>query len=127
MPSCNLSWSWMDMTNFSTKVRTTSTERERERETQIFITGTINDIVSTKGRNTYLTVQGFHNNLDEFIFKNPSQRNVSKGLMADTVEAILGAVYLDSGKDISAVQDVMKALDLFDPETVVMSLYSAPP
>lgn len=47
--------------------------------------------------------------------------------MADTVEAILGAVYLDSGKDISAVQDVMKALDLFDPETVVMSLYSAPP
>lgn len=81
--------------------------------------GAINDIVSAKGRNAYLTVQGFHNNLDEFIFKNPSQPDISKGLMADTVEAILGAVYLDSGKDISAVQDVMKTFNIFDPETVV--------
>lgn len=52
---------------------------------------------------------------------------MSKRLTADTVEVILGAVYLDSSKDISAVQDMMKTIGLFDPETVVMSLYSAPP
>lgn len=39
--------------------------------------------------------------------------------MAHTVEAILGAVWHDSGKDLSAVQRVMETLGIFDPETVV--------
>ncbi|ODM19420.1 hypothetical protein SI65_04404 [Aspergillus cristatus] len=83
--------------------------------------GAINGIVSAKGRNAYLAEQGSHNNLEPFIFKNPSQRDddVSKGPMADTVEAILGAVWYDSGKDLSAVQAVMETLGLFDLETVI--------
>lgn len=33
-------------------------------------------------------------------------------MLATCVEAILGAIYLDSGKDMSAVKDTMLALGL---------------
>jgi len=40
---------------------------------------------------------GFRNGLDRFVYINPAQDGVvSAGTMATTLEAILGAVYIDS-------------------------------
>lgn len=58
---------------------------------------------------------GFAKNLDIFIHLNPSSGGVVQDrLMATTMEAILGAVYLDSGKDIAAVLRVVINLGLTD-------------
>ena len=51
--------------------------------------------------------------LDALVIGNPSQLGmVSDKTVATTVEALLGAVYLDSGKDIVAVKSAMRALGL---------------
>jgi ribonuclease III len=47
--------------------------------------------------------------LDHFINPNPSQKgSVSDGLVADTVEALIGAVNMDGGS--WALDEVMKRL-----------------
>ena len=47
--------------------------------------------------------------LDHFINPNPSQKGaVSEGLVADTVEALIGAVNMDGGS--WALDEVMKRL-----------------
>lgn len=47
--------------------------------------------------------------LDRFINPNPSQKGVvSDMLVADTVEALIGAVYIDGGS--WALDEVMKKL-----------------
>jgi ribonuclease-3 len=49
--------------------------------------------------------------LNNHITKNPSQGGtIPKAALASTVEAILGAVWLDSGKDINKVWFVMENL-----------------
>lgn len=71
-----------------------------------------NDTVGTKGGNANLASEGRAHGIDAFINKNPSQGSqISPGLMAQTVEAILGAVWLDS-KSLAAVGAVMQALNL---------------
>lgn len=56
---------------------------------------------------------GRQNGLQVYINNNPSQLGVvSDKTLATTVEAILGAVYLDSGKDLDIVKAVMRALGL---------------
>ncbi|KAF3391605.1 hypothetical protein F1880_007468 [Penicillium rolfsii] len=56
---------------------------------------------------------GFARKIDTFIHLSPSSRGVVQNrLMATTMEAILGAVYLDSGKDIAAVLRVVVRLGL---------------
>lgn len=58
---------------------------------------------------------GFAKKLDTFIHLDPSSRGVVQDrLMATTMEAILGAVYLDSQKDIAAVLRVVIHLGLTD-------------
>lgn len=42
---------------------------------------------------------------------------VSQGTLATTVEAILGAIYLDSDKDMDAVKSAMAALELTAADT----------
>ncbi|CAG7955723.1 unnamed protein product [Penicillium salamii] len=60
----------------------------------------------TRGQNTLATNEnlseiGFNLGLDAYLRLNPSAQGVVPGrLMATTVEAIIGAVYLDSNKDI---------------------------
>lgn len=77
----------------------------------------ISNVISTRSANTYLNSRGVHHGLERFIQRNPSQgKYVSPKLMATTVEAIVGAVYLDSNHDNAAVERVMGALDLFWPE-----------
>lgn len=53
--------------------------------------------------------------LDEYFRLNPSSRGVApKRMMATTMEAIIGAVHLDSGKDNMKVREVIKQLGVLD-------------
>ncbi|KAH2035403.1 hypothetical protein KXW27_003641 [Aspergillus fumigatus] len=74
--------------------------------------GYINQIVSSTASNPNLAQVGFKAGLESVILINPSQASVSPGVMAQTVEAILGAVYLDSQMDVQAVRAVMASLSL---------------
>ena len=56
--------------------------------------------------------------MDEFITKNPvHQGDVPKGTLASTMEAILGAVWKDSGKSLEDVNSVIESLHLYDIPT----------
>ncbi|OOO05960.1 ribonuclease III [Aspergillus oryzae] len=78
--------------------------------------GQINDTHSGKASNAFLARTGFQKGLDRYIYVNPSQGGiVSDKVMATTVEAILGAVYIDSGEDIPAVRSVVAKLGLAWP------------
>lgn len=51
--------------------------------------------------------------LDKYVTPNPAQKGkISKGTRATTVEAILGAVWIDSEMDIHAVDRVKANLKL---------------
>ncbi|KAF7117630.1 hypothetical protein CNMCM5793_006722 [Aspergillus hiratsukae] len=69
-------------------------------------------IVQSQASNRHLAHMGFKAGLESVILINPSQPTVSTGVMATTVEAILGAVYLDSEMNVQAVRAVMALLDL---------------
>ncbi|KAL8959152.1 MAG: hypothetical protein Q9193_003933 [Seirophora villosa] len=63
------------------------------------------------GSNFNLNIVGSDTNIAGFVNLSPSQRTISPNTMAATVEAILGAVYLDS-QGTTAVKAVMKTLGL---------------
>lgn len=66
--------------------------------------------------NSNLSSQGLKSNLDGFIEKHPAQKgHITEGVRASTVEAILGAVWVDSDMDMRAVDRVRKNLGV-DPE-----------
>ena len=70
---------------------------------------------NTRGSNYRLAQIGFARGIDSFILLNPSLRGtVPTSLMATTMEAILGAVYLDSQKNIAPVLRVVIRLGLTD-------------
>ena len=69
------------------------------------------DIVGRVGSNANLDRVGRFHWLDDFICCNPAQAgHISLNTMATTVEAILGAVYIDGG--IDRVSQVMQTLGL---------------
>ncbi|KAF2805635.1 uncharacterized protein BDZ99DRAFT_108701 [Mytilinidion resinicola] len=72
----------------------------------------MNDIVSSIELNENLNTVGHRLcRLADFINKNPSQGHaVPRKTMADTVEAILGAIFLDS--DLDNVARVMRNIAL---------------
>ncbi|CAG8905856.1 unnamed protein product [Penicillium egyptiacum] len=80
------------------------------------IRGDISNMIQQKAGNDYLCKQGFALGIDKFIVKNPSQSDVGKKVMAATMEAIVGAVFLDCNKQIAPCADVMTALGLSWPE-----------
>lgn len=68
--------------------------------------------------NTNLERVGRRIHLEDIVNKNPAQLGlVSKNTLTATVEAILAAVYLDSGKNIEPVQLVMARLGLWPEES----------
>lgn len=69
-------------------------------------------VVADVGSNTNLDMVGRINGLDAFINKHPSDKDGPLGAItvASTVEAIIGAVYLDS--NMKGVSDVMQNLGL---------------
>lgn len=79
--------------------------------------GQINNVISEKASNAYLAQRGFTIGLAECIYKNQSQGNrIYPGPMASTVEAIIGAVFNDSGENLTAVEGVMEALGISWPK-----------
>ncbi|KAJ6148999.1 hypothetical protein N7471_000198 [Penicillium samsonianum] len=74
--------------------------------------GEISNMITRKASNAYLSDQGFDLGIGEFIIMNPSQFVIGHNVMAATMEAIIGAVYLDCNQQIQPCADVMAALDL---------------
>ena len=77
------------------------------------LTKIIQDVASNKN----LDRLGNQHGIDRFILKNPSQGiYVPFKVMTATMEAILGAVWLDSGEDLEVVKRVMRRLGLVPEE-----------
>ncbi|KAI7334505.1 hypothetical protein KC315_g3722 [Hortaea werneckii] len=81
-------------------------------------TGAGNDHVSRIGSNANLAAAARLHGIDACVLTNPGHRGpVSQATLSTTVEAIIGAVYLDSEKDLDAVHTFMEALGLTVPGT----------
>lgn len=66
-------------------------------------------------RNTKLSQVAQRSGVSSYITKNPCQLGlVPQETAASTVEALVGAVYLDSGEDISTVKKVLNAIGFFE-------------
>ena len=77
--------------------------------------GQASEITQRVASNANLDRTGRYHGLDDFICRNPARNPAQPGYispktMADTVEAILGALYLDGG--IDHVRQVMQTLGL---------------
>ena len=81
--------------------------------------GRINAAVERFGCNHNLAEVCSRKNIDRFIYQNPSQfgTTVSTRLKATTVEALVGAVWFDSG-DINVAERVMSTLGVLSPPVV---------
>jgi ribonuclease-3 len=65
-------------------------------------------------RNRKLNQVAQESGLLNHVAKNPCQQgHVPQEMAASTVEAVVGAVYLDCGKDISTVKRVLEAIKLY--------------
>lgn len=74
-------------------------------------------MVSSIASNDNLSRKGFELGLERYIQGNPAQRGkVSNGTMATTLEAIIGAMFIDSGFDYAVLSDVMARLGLGWPQ-----------
>lgn len=68
-------------------------------------------LVSDMGSNIVLGRLPEEYNLTKYIIKNPSQQDdIPQTTLATTIEAIVGAVWFDSNKDIKKVEYVVDAL-----------------
>lgn len=66
-------------------------------------------------RNTNLALIGRSRGLDKYIHVNPCQwGQVSDKVMATAVEALIGAVFIDSDWNISIVQSVIVKLGILE-------------
>ena len=73
------------------------------------------NILNNRASNNALATLGRSKGLDEHVIINPAQWGVvSNRTMATTVEALIGAVFLDSGLDINAVRAAMVNLGIMD-------------
>ena len=74
-------------------------------------------MVSSIASNDNLGRKGFELGLEKYIQGNPAQRGeISNRTMATTLEAIIGAIFIDSGCDYCVLSDVMDRLDLGWPQ-----------
>jgi ribonuclease-3 len=73
------------------------------------------NILKNRASNNALATLGRSKGLDEHVIINPAQWGiVSNKTMATTVEALIGAVFLDSRLDINSVRAVMVNLGIMD-------------
>ncbi|KAK6384337.1 hypothetical protein LTS17_001900 [Exophiala oligosperma] len=71
------------------------------------------NLVSSRGSNQNLNEIGAECGFSRYIKLNPCQKGAAPPTtMASTVEAIIGAVWEDSGKDLDRVRGVVRALHL---------------
>ena len=81
----------------------------------IVLTGTEegSNLVSNLASNNALSNVAAEKGLYKYIIKNPCQYGeVPPNTRAPTTEAIIGAVWYDSGKDVKQVQAVFSALNI---------------
>ncbi|KFY10672.1 hypothetical protein V491_07530 [Pseudogymnoascus sp. VKM F-3775] len=79
--------------------------------------GSMDTIVQRTVKNPELERIGRQNNLEQLVNVNPSQQGiVPSRTITDTFEAVIGAVYLDSGKDLESVRLVIARLGLWGQE-----------
>ena len=72
-----------------------------------------NNLVSSVGSNANLAIIARDADIDQHVLLHPGHiGRVSDKTLATTIEAILGAVYLDTAKDIEAVSRSMALLGL---------------
>jgi ribonuclease-3 len=65
-------------------------------------------------KNEKLNQVALESGLVNWITKNPCQKGqVPQETAASTVEALVGAVYLDCGKDTSRVRKVLEAINFY--------------
>jgi ribonuclease-3 len=70
--------------------------------------------VKNLGSNRKLSEVARSSGLAKYIAQNPCQQGqVPQETAASTVEALVGAVYLDCGENISTVRKVLEAIGLF--------------
>ncbi|CDM37817.1 Ribonuclease III domain [Penicillium roqueforti FM164] len=74
--------------------------------------GQISDMFTLKASKSSLCAQGFYLGISKFVVKRPTQLVVGPTIMATTMEAIVGAVYLDCNEQIQPCAVVMNALDI---------------
>ncbi|RAR02638.1 ribonuclease iii [Stemphylium lycopersici] len=75
-----------------------------------------NDLVT----NEALGTRGFQLGLDRFVLLNLATTTVSMNMMANTFEAIVGAVYLDAGDNaLEAVYNVLEHTGFFEHPMLV--------
>ncbi|KAI7235180.1 hypothetical protein KC330_g4410 [Hortaea werneckii] len=80
--------------------------------------GAGNEHVSRIGSNANLAAAARLHGIEACVLTNPGHRGpVSQATLSTTVEAIIGAVYLDSEKDVDAVHTSMEAWGLTVPGT----------
>ncbi|GKZ25749.1 hypothetical protein AbraIFM66951_002404 [Aspergillus brasiliensis] len=61
----------------------------------------------------HLTAVGFNLGLDASVIVNPAQgRVVSTGVMAEAIQGIIGAVFIDSGYSVETVRSLVAKLGL---------------
>ncbi|EUC39445.1 hypothetical protein COCMIDRAFT_10509 [Bipolaris oryzae ATCC 44560] len=73
------------------------------------------DRVKNLCRNTKLSQVAQRSKISTYVTKNPCQEGqVPQETAASTIEALVGAIYLDSGKDMSTVKKVLKAIGFFE-------------
>lgn len=78
----------------------------------------ISTVVSEIAGNRNLAQRGFALTVDQYILNNPSQGTfVAPKLMATTMEAIVGAYFLDQEFDFAALPRVLAVLDLSWPDS----------
>ncbi|RAH80835.1 putative RNAse III [Aspergillus japonicus CBS 114.51] len=77
----------------------------------------INKVVSHLASNINLAERGFELGLDEFIENNPCQGDtISNKVMAATMEAIIGAVFLESHWDRDTLGLIVNSMGLSWPD-----------
>lgn len=76
-------------------------------------TGVADRTLQSVAGNTNLARVGDACGLASHIITNPGHRGaISNKTLATTVEAILGAIFLDSGKDLEAVKEAMQSMGI---------------
>ena len=76
-----------------------------------FIVGECERKVQSVASNEHLQRQGYRMGFQEVVFNNPSHDGeVPRTAMASTMEAVIGATWIDSGKDWKTVCSVAKII-----------------
>ncbi|OJD27649.1 hypothetical protein ACJ73_00958 [Blastomyces percursus] len=75
----------------------------------------INDVLRIRASNTHLARQGSEKRLEKYLYRIEGVV-VSQKITATTVQALLGAAFIDCEQNISAFQGVIEALGLSWPE-----------